>query len=488
MTDKRTEKLKQDPKENLSDERVNTPLNQPEDLSLQLIEAQYALKNTKAKKNAKSLVILVSGIELAGKGESVKQLREWVDPRYLRVKADPPHLMNTTTPFWQPYVRYMPAEGQMIVMFGNWYSDLLATTLHVSSPFDEIMFDAYIEQMKQFEQDLKNNHVDVVKVWFDLSWKSLQKRLDKMDASEQRWHKLHGLDWRNKKQYDNVQKLRQRFTDDWLVINCEDEVKRDQAFATHVLEHLKYLPNHPLKVRTKWQQAVVPEVLVQPDSVVLEETEYKAELKKLTKKVAEALRADGRKTVIVFEGMDAAGKGGAIKRIVKKLDPREYGIFNISAPEKYELARPYLWRFWNKLLEQETISIFDRSWYGRVLVERVEGFASDVQWKRAYDEINRFEKDLSDTQTVVVKFWLAISKEEQEARFKARELTPHKRFKITAEDWRNRGRWDDYLTSAADMLERTNTDHAPWYVIATNDKYSARIQILKALLKQLKVD
>ena len=488
MTDKRTEKLKQDPKENLSDERVNTPLNQPEDLSLQLIEAQYALKNTKAKKNAKSLVILVSGIELAGKGESVKQLREWVDPRYLRVKADPPHLMNTTTPFWQPYVRYMPAEGQMIVMFGNWYSDLLATTLHVSSPFDETMFDAYVEQMKQFEQDLKNNHVDVVKVWFDLSWKSLQKRLDKMDASEQRWHKLHGLDWRNKKQYDNVQKLRQRFTDDWLVINCEDEVKRDQAFATHVLEHLKYLPNHPLKVRTKWQQAAVPEVLVQPDSVVLEETEYKAELKKLTKKVAEALRADGRKTVIVFEGMDAAGKGGAIKRIVKKLDPREYGIFNISAPEKYELARPYLWRFWNKLLEQETISIFDRSWYGRVLVERVEGFASDVQWKRAYDEINRFEKDLSDTQTVVVKFWLAISKEEQEARFKARELTPHKRFKITAEDWRNRGRWDDYLTSAADMLERTNTDHAPWYVIATNDKYSARIQILKALLKQLKVD
>ena len=488
MTNKRTEKLKEDPKENLSDERVNTPLNQPEDLSLQLIEAQYALKNTKAKKNAKSLVILVSGIELAGKGESVKQLREWVDPRYLRVKADPPHLMNTTTPFWQPYVRYMPAEGQMIVMFGNWYSDLLATTLHVSSPFDETMFDAYIEQMKQFEQDLKNNHVDVVKVWFDLSWKSLQKRLDKMDASEQRWHKLHGLDWRNKKQYDNVQKLRQRFTDDWLVINCEDEVKRDQTFATHVLEHLKYLPNHPLKVRTKWQQAAVPEVLVQPDSVVLEETEYKAELKKLTKKVAEALRADGRKTVIVFEGMDAAGKGGAIKRIVKKLDPREYGIFNISAPEKYELARPYLWRFWNKLLEQETISIFDRSWYGRVLVERVEGFASDVQWKRAYDEINRFEKDLSDTQTVVVKFWLAISKEEQEARFKARELTPHKRFKITAEDWRNRGRWDDYLTSAADMLERTHTDHAPWYVIATNDKYSARIQILKALLKQLKVD
>lgn len=469
----------------------NSPTAAPlteEELNLQLIEAQYALKDTKGKKNAKSLLILVSGIELAGKGESVKQLREWVDPRYLRVKADPPHLMNVETPFWQPYTRFIPAEGQMMVLFGNWYSDLLSTTMHVSNPFDEALFDSYVEQMKVFEQDLKNNNVDVIKVWFDLSWKSLQKRLDKMDASEQRWHKLHGLDWRNKKQYDTIQKLRQRFTDDWLIIDCEDEVNRDQAFAQHVLTQLKQLPNHPLKVRTKWHQAAIPEMLLQPNDEVLPEDEYKAELKKLSKKVAQALRLDGRKTVIVFEGMDAAGKGGAIKRIVKKLDPREYGIYNISAPEKYELARPYLWRFWAKLLDDETISIFDRSWYGRVLVERVEGFASDVQWKRAYDEINRFEKDLTDTQTVVVKFWLAISKEEQEARFKAREVTPHKRFKITAEDWRNRGRWDDYLLAAADMLQRTDTEYAPWHVIATNNKYSARIQILKALLKQLKAD
>lgn len=463
-------------------------LNKPEDLSLELIEAQYALKDTKSKKNAKSLVILVSGIELAGKGEAVKQLREWVDPRYLRVKADPPHLMDTRVPFWQPYVRYIPAEGQMIVMFGNWYSDLLASTMHVSSPFDETMFDAYVEQMQHFEQDLKNNNVDVIKVWFDLSWKSLQKRLDKMDASEQRWHKLHGLDWRNKKQYDNLQKLRQRFTDDWLIIDCEDQLKRDQVFAEHILMQLKHLPNHPLKLRAQWQQATIPEALLQPSEEILDKSLYKAELKKLTQKVAKALRQDGRRTIIVFEGMDAAGKGGAIKRIVKKLDPREYGIYSISAPEKYELARPYLWRFWNKLAEQEQISIFDRSWYGRVLVERVEGFASDLQWKRAYDEINRFEKDLSDTQTVVVKFWLAIGQDEQELRFKAREVTPHKRFKITAEDWRNRSRWDDYLNAAADMLQRTSTEYAPWYVIASNDKHSARIQVLKALLKQLKAD
>lgn len=457
-------------------------------INLDLIEAQYALKDTRGKKNAKSLVVLVSGIELAGKGESVKQLREWVDPRYLKVKADPPHLIQPNIPYWQPYARYIPAEGQMIVMFGNWYSDLLATSLHVSKPFDETMFENYLQQMQSFEQDLKNNHVDVVKVWFDLSWKSLQKRLDKIEPSEQRWHKLHGLDWRNKKQYENVQRLRQKFTQDWVIIDCEDEVCRDQQFAEVVLTRLKDLPNYPQKMRQKWHQADIPEILTSPNEAALEKDQYKAELKKLTKKVAEALRAEGQKTVIVFEGMDAAGKGGAIKRIVKKLDPREYGIYNISAPEKYELARPYLWRFWNKLLEDEKISIFDRSWYGRVLVERVEGFATDVEWKRAYDEINRFEKDLVDTQTVVIKFWLAISQEEQANRFKAREETPHKRFKITAEDWRNRKRWDDYLLAAADMLHRTNTEDAPWYIIATNDKYTARLEILKAILKQLKVD
>lgn len=459
-----------------------------EALNLKLIEAQYALKDTRNKKNAKSLMILVSGIELAGKGEAVKQLREWVDPRYLRVKADPPNLINNHVAFWQPYTRFVPAEGQMIILFGNWYSDLLATTLHVSKPFDDTLFESYVKQMQAFEQDLKNNHVDVIKVWFDLSWKSLQKRLDKMDASEQRWHKLHGLDWRNKKQYDNVQRLRNKFTDDWHIIDCEDQEQRDYHFAEHVLTHLTNLPNHPVKVRSKWKQAPIPEQLLQPSVDVLEKQEYKKELKKLTKKVANALRVEGRNTIIVFEGMDAAGKGGAIKRIVKKLDPREYGIYNISAPEKYELARPYLWRFWNKMLEHETISIFDRSWYGRVLVERIEGFATDVEWKRAYEEINRFEKNLSDTNTVVIKFWLAISQDEQELRFSAREQTPHKRFKITAEDWRNRERWDDYLKAAADMLERTNTEYAPWYVIATNDKYSARIQILKALLKQLKAD
>ncbi|MGV0886764.1 phosphate--AMP phosphotransferase [Acinetobacter venetianus] len=459
-----------------------------DELSLDLIEAQYALKDSRDKKNAKSVLILVSGIEMAGKGESVKQLREWLDPRYLKVKADAPTLLSSNQVFWQPYTRFIPAEGQIVVMFGNWYSDLLSTAMHVSKPLNEELFDAYVEQMRAFEHDLQHNNVHVIKVWFDLSWKSLQKRLDQIDASEQHWHKLHGLDWRNKKQYDTLASLSQKFTDDWFVIDGEDEKVRDQCFAQYVLQTLRELPDHQTKITEKWQQAKIPKTLLELSKDSLDKDEYKEELNKLTKKVADALRYDERKVVVAFEGMDAAGKGGAIKRIVKKLDPREYEIHSIAAPERYELRRPYLWRFWSKLNDSGKITIFDRTWYGRVLVERIEGFASAVEWQRAYDEINRFEQSVVDSQTVLVKIWLAISKDEQAARFKAREQTPHKRFKITEEDWRNREKWDDYLNAAADMFERTNTDYAPWYVIATDDKNTARIEVLKAILKQLKAD
>ena len=456
-----------------------------EELSVDLIEAQYTLKNSRAKKNAKSILVLVNGIELAGKGEAVKQLREWVDPRYLTVKADPPKILSNQDTFWQPYARFVPAEGQIVVMLGNWYSDLLSTAMHVSRPLDAELFDAYVENMRAFEQDLKQNNVDVIKVWFDLPWKVLQKRLDHIDVSEQHWHKLHGLNWRNKKQYETLQNLRKRFTDDWLVIDGEDKKYRDQSFAQALLQHLKTLPLHKTRVEEEWQQAKIPHALLHPEHEKMDPKKYKKKLKKLTRKVADAMRYDGRKVIIAFEGMDAAGKGGSIKRIIKRLDPREYEIFTIAAPEKYELRRPYLWRFWNKLNLDSNIRVFDRTWYGRVLVERIEGFASAVEWQRAYGEINRFEKDLSDSQTVVIKIWLSISKKEQENRFLDREKTPHKRFKITEDDWRNRARWNDYLNAAADMFERTSTEYAPWIVVATNDKKSARIAVLEAILERL---
>ncbi|HAV3776715.1 TPA: phosphate--AMP phosphotransferase, partial [Acinetobacter baumannii] len=248
----------------MSEQQPKFEIRDEEQLSVDLIEAQYALKESRGKPNAKSTLILMSGIELAGKGEAVKQLREWLDPRYLRVKADAPRVLTDSEAFWQSYSAFIPTEGQIVVMFGNWYSDLLVTATHVSEPLDDARFDAYVENMRAFEQDLKNNYVDVIKVWFDLSWKSLQKRLDKIDPSEQHWHKLHGLDWRNKKQYDTLQKLRRRFTDDWYIIDGEDEKQRDQFFAQYLLQHMRQLPEHETEVKGKWQQAKIPESLLKP--------------------------------------------------------------------------------------------------------------------------------------------------------------------------------------------------------------------------------
>ncbi|WP_216936626.1 MULTISPECIES: phosphate--AMP phosphotransferase [unclassified Acinetobacter] len=457
-------------------------------LSVELIDAQYDLRKTRGQKNAKSLLVLVNGIELAGKGEAVKQLREWVDPRYLRVKADEPQAVSPKQVFWQPYAQFIPAEGQIVVLFGNWYTDLLNSAMRASNPINDAQFNEYLKEMQDFEQDLKNNYVDVIKVWFNLSWKDLQKRLKVMDPSETHWHQMQGVDWRNRKQYETLQRLRQRFTDDWFIIDSKNEKQRDQQFAQYLLNAMENCPDHPVRATGKWKQAKIPEQLKHPAKTRAKPEDYKPELKKLTAKVAKAMRSDPRNVVILFEGMDAAGKGGAIKRIVKKLDPREYEIYNISAPETYEHSHPYLWRFWTKLQIDDDICIFDRSWYGRVLVERVEGLISAAEWQRAYGEINRFEQSLVKHQTVIVKIWLAISKDEQAVRFKAREETPHKRFKITEEDWRNRARWDDYLKAAADVFERTSTDYAPWHIIATDDKNTARVEVLKAILKQLQAE
>lgn len=454
-------------------------------LSLALIEAQYRLLT--AEKSAKSVLILISGIETAGKGKAVKQLREWIDPRYLSVKSHEPQLIQTHQPVWLRYTPDFPATGQITVMFGAWYTDLFATALHTTHPLNQYDFQHYVHKIQQFEQDLMQNNVHLIKVWFDLPWKKLQKRLKKIDPSERHLQALYGINWQNKAQYQALQNLRQYLSQDWLVIDGQNP-QRNQYFAEYVLKALQDTQTPRPKVESCYKAQTIPEVLHHPQAKSAHSTEqiqhYKKQIKQLSQQVAQLLRQ--RRVIIVLEGMDAAGKGGAIKRIIKKLDPREYDIHTIAAPAKYELSRPYLWRFWTKLATGRKIHIFDRSWYGRVLVERIEHFASECEWQRAYAEINRFEQDLYQHQIVVVKLWLAISNQEQLYRFEQREQTPHKQFKITSEDWRNRAKWQDYLQASADMLHYTHKKFAPWHIIANDDKYLARIDVLKAIIKQLK--
>jgi polyphosphate:AMP phosphotransferase len=462
---------------------------QPESLNLALLKAQLELRansqTTDQQKPDKSLLILVSGIELAGKGEAVMQLREWLDPRYLKVKASLSKPLAGNQPFWQNYAEGIPACGQIAVLFGNWYGDLLQSGLH-DKRFNTRQFQQAVQQMREFEQNLAANGVIVIKCWFDISWNCLQQRLDQLDPSARQWQQLHGLDWRNLQQYRKIQRLRKLFSEDWFIIDGANSPQRDLAFGHLVLDALNTTPPQP-PAADHWQQAIIPPVLASPAIQKLEKQQYTLELAPLQQRAAQLLRQHmlHSSVVIVFEGMDAAGKGGAIKRVVAPLDPREYEIHSIAAPDSFEKRHPYLWRFWTRLPKPGGMTIFDRSWYGRVLVERVENFASDAEWQRAYDEINRFEQQLSDSGVLVIKFWLGISQKEQLKRFSSREQTPHKQYKITAEDWRNREKWQQYLDAAADMLNHTHTEHAPWHVVATNDKKTARIAVLRHLVSQL---
>ncbi len=220
----------------------------------------------------------------------------------------------------------------------------------------------------------------------------------------------------------------------------------------------------------------------------VEEVEYKPKLKEQQLKLLNhqlTLHDSKRSVIVVFEGPDAAGKGGAIKRIVERLDPRLLRVNSIVKPTAEEYQHHYLWRFWNKLPAYGQMVIFDRSWYGRVLVERVENFASEKEWKRAYQEINEFERMLVDDGAIFIKFYLHITKDEQLLRFKRREGDPYKHWKISDEDWRNRRKWDQHNAAAEAMFEKTSTAHAPWHVIAGNYKWFARVKVVKAVVERL---
>jgi polyphosphate kinase 2 (PPK2 family) len=220
----------------------------------------------------------------------------------------------------------------------------------------------------------------------------------------------------------------------------------------------------------------------------VEKKDYERELDLLQgrlNKLTRHKRFRDHAVVTVFEGNDAAGKGGAIRRVTAALDARQYDIVPIAAPTEEERAQPYLWRFWRHIPRRSGITIFDRSWYGRVLVERVEGFCSEGDYLRAYGEINDFEAQLADEGVIVVKLWLAISKEEQLRRFREREKVEWKRFKITEDDWRNRKKWRAYARAVHDMVERTSTTAAPWTIVEANDKRHARLTVLRTLVSRI---
>lgn len=512
-------------------------------LRLALVTAQYALRATRQQtpptlNKPTGLLVLVNGMEQAGKGTAVKQLRQWVDPRLLKVEATIGDCPLAYQPIWQVHTKALARHGDVMVYFGNWYADLLYNVMRLAtsasnddnkpsknskskdkkSVNDKVLpiaqWQAYLQQqlikLQAFEQDLVANQTRLLKCWFHVDIETLQERLKDDEADPQF---LYQIDWNSKKvieTFNEVATILLRQQDDWIIIDGDDKSDAADQFCHEVLQAMQTAlvssnintekTSDKLKAKKQAKQALksakfepvkIPKFLIDIDDADIDKSDYRDALAEKQARLAQLLRArKGRHIVFAFEGMDAAGKGGAIKRLVAPLDPREYQIYNISAPMLYELQHPYLWRFWTKLPNEQTdrisrIAIFDRTWYGRVLVERIEGFATDDEWQRAYDEINRFEADLAAAGTIVIKYWLAIDKKEQLKRFEARQETPHKQFKLTDDDWRNRKKWSEYVQSAADMLARTDTEYAPWCVIATNEKRPARLDVLDHAIKQL---
>lgn len=461
-----------------------------------LLEAQYALL-AQAKF---PVIILVNGVDGAGKGETVNLLNEWMDPRHIRTEAfgaideeerGRPEMWR----FWQ----VLPARGHIGILFGSWYTDPILA--HVMGHEKKARFNQRLEGIRQFERMLAAEGALLIKFWFHLSKPAAKQRFKTLEADPKNAWRVTPQDWERLKHYDGFvkvceQALRKTSTGEapWLVIEGSDPAYRSLTAGQYLLDAL----TQRLAGREPGAPTAAP---VAPPALdgrtllgafdytrALAPAAYTRRLEKLQSRLnglTRDPRMAGRSLVVVFEGMDAAGKGSTIRRVTQALDARRYRVVPVAAPTEEERAQPYLWRFWRHVPRHGHAVLFDRSWYGRVLVERVAGFCAESDWMRAYDEINAFEEQLASAGAVVVKFWMAITPDEQLRRFEERQATPHKHFKITDEDWRNRAQWPQYERAIGDMIDRTSTDVAPWHVVASNDKLFARIAVLTHLCERL---
>ena len=398
--------------------------------------------------------------------------------------------------FW----RALPPKGRIGIFMGSWYTTPIVSRVYGETKDGDLA--RSVEQILHFEQMLVNEGALVLKLWFHLGKKQQKARLTDLQKNPKTRWRVSDQDWKHFGLYDRFRKVSERVLREtstgaapWIVIDGSDHRFRALTAAEAVLDAMR----RRLDAGGIVEASIQAPPLVQPiDGLTvlgsldltrtIDDKAYEEELEEAERRLSLASRDPKfRRTsvVAVFEGSDAAGKGGAIRRITGALDARLYRVVPIAAPTEEERAQPYLWRFWRHLPRRGRLAIFDRSWYGRVLVERVERFCSESAYMRAYGEINDFEEQLATHGILVMKFWLQISNEEQLRRFKEREATGFKRFKITQEDWRNRDQWEAYERAVGDMIDRTSTDHAPWTIVEANDKRYARVKILRTVVARL---
>lgn len=462
------------------------------------------------------VIILFAGVDGAGKGETVNLLNEWMDPRWLVTRAY--HMSSEEErerPEYWRFWRDLPGSGRIGMFLSSWYSTPILDKVYNNS--DLAQFDEHLDRIIAFENALADDGAVIIKFWMHLGKDAQKKRLKSLAKDPLLSWRVTENDWKHWRMYSEFEEAAERTImrtstgkAPWKIVEGMDANYRSITVGETILSMLekKLASVEQQKAADQVEQAASLEVTTEADDerpgatgsaplTVLDrldmeqrltKSSYQAQLRKYQAKLNQLQRhalKEKVSTIMLFEGPDAAGKGGAIRRVIASLDVRNCQVIPIAAPTDEERVHHYLWRFWRHLSRAGRLTIFDRSWYGRVLVERVERFASEDEWRRAYAEVNDFEEQLVQHGIVLLKYWIHISKEEQLARFKAREEIPHKRWKLTDEDWRNRERWDDYAMAVNDMVQHTSTRMAPWVLVEGNDKKFSRIKVLKTLCAQL---
>ncbi len=464
------------------------------------------------------VLVLFSGVNGAGKGETINLLNEWMDPRWIESSAyQPPSDEERERPrFWR-YWRDVPAKGRLGLFLSAWYSRPFLDHVYGESTVSE--YDAQLNECAAFERVLADDGALILKFWMHLGRSQQKRRLRALEKDPlQRW-RITEVDWKHWQMYDRFVEVAEhtiRATSipqaPWKIVEGMDSRYRALTVATTIRDAIgarlgARAPSGPsMRRRTDPNGLRAVERADDEAAATLEEplhhtvltdldmdltvgkNEYRKELPRLQGRVNSLFREaknHGTSLICVFEGWDAGGKGGAIRRLTRALDARDYRVIPIASPNDEEAAHHYLWRFWRQVRRAGRVTIFDRSWYGRVLVERVEGFASALEWRRAYSEINEFERQLTEFGIVLVKFWLHITPEEQLRRFEERQAIEYKKWKLTDEDWRNRERWELYESAVQEMVERTSTFDAPWTLIEGNSKSYARLKVLRTVSEAL---
>lgn len=459
------------------------------ELRTQLLEVQRALYRDRSF----PVVVLVGGVDGAGKGAVINLLNEWMDTRNIHnVHFDEPTEEERHRPRYWRYWMALPPNGTIGMFTGAWYSRLIAERS------DDGATEA-LARINAFEKTLVDDGALIIKLWLHISKKHQKKHFKKLEKNPATAWRVTKQDWKNAKRYDELRVVCERVIREtstgeapWFVIESTDARYRDANVAKRLVEQIRGRLDRARAEHAPQPEPAIDDPLTILDTLdtakTIDKSVYRARLEELQGRLnvlSHRARAAGTSTILVFEGADAAGKGGCIRRLTAALDARSYRVIQVAAPTDEEKAHHYLWRFWRHLPRMGRVTIYDRSWYGRVLVERVEGFARQPEWMRAYKEINDFERQLIHHGIVLCKFWLHITEAEQLRRFQERERTPWKQYKITEEDYRNRDKSNQYEMAASDMIERTSTEVAPWTLVPSEDKRWGRIQVLETVCDRL---